>query len=85
MSLAAFESRWFDQKGGNDAVNPLQQRREQIGMGGEEETQRDRRDDIVDQVGRALRHTPRPARGDPRRLQENATSFSWPQSPQRNL
>ena len=74
VSLGAFESRLLDQKGGNDAVNALQHWREQIGMGGEEDTQRNWKrehplphwhpwDDIVDQVRSALCHTPCPAGG----------------------
>jgi len=74
VSLAAFASRLFDQKGGNDAVDDEQHGREQIGMGGQQDAQRDRkrehplahrhaRDHTVDQVGSALRHAPRPTRG----------------------
>jgi len=43
VSLAAFASRLFDQKCGDDAVNARQQRREQIGMGGQQDAQRDRK------------------------------------------
>lgn len=44
------------------------------------------RDDVIDQVGCRLRHAPRAARrADPRRLQLNASSLSWPHSPQRSL
>ena len=74
MSLAALESRLLDQKCGNDAVDALQQRREQIGMGGQQDAQGDRerehplphrhaRDHAVDQVGSALRHASCPAGG----------------------
>src|SRR3954463_13174534 len=37
VSLATFASRLFDQKGGNDAVDDLQQWGEQIGMGGQQD------------------------------------------------
>ena len=61
-------------KAGNDAVNDLQYRREQLRMGGEQDAQRNRkrqhplahrhpRDHVIDQVRGALRHAPRPARG----------------------
>jgi transposase InsO family protein len=37
VSLAALQSRLFDQKCGDDAVDALQQRREQFGMGSEQD------------------------------------------------
>ncbi len=38
--LRAFQSRLFDQKGGNSAVGDLQNWREQLRMGGEQKSQR---------------------------------------------
>ena len=53
------------QKPRNDAVDDAQHRREQLGVSGEQNTQRDRhaRDDLIDQVRGALGHAPRAARG----------------------
>jgi len=39
--LRPFQSRLFDQKGGNGAVGDLQNRGEQVRMGGEQKSQRD--------------------------------------------
>ena len=61
-------------KAGNDPVDHLQQRREQVRLGGEQKAQwnrqrehplahRDARDDAVDQMGGGFRHAPRTARG----------------------
>ena len=90
--FGALESRLLDQKCRNDPVDDLQDGREQVRMCSEETTKRDRkrehslahrhpRDDVIDQVGGGFCHAPGAASGQkPRRLQEKATSFSWPQS-----
>ena len=41
VSLRTFQSRLLDQKSGNDPVDDLQHRREQMRMSGEEDAQRD--------------------------------------------
>ncbi len=67
LGFGAFESRWLDQKCGNDPVDDLQDGREQLRMCSEEPTKRDRKrehplahrhpgDDVLDQVGGGLRH-----------------------------
>jgi hypothetical protein len=59
----------LDQKCRYDAVDDLQDRREQLGMCSEQNAQRDRKrehplphrhpgDDVIDQVGGGLRHAP---------------------------
>ena len=81
MSVTAPVSAWrrfspacLIRKRGNDPVDHLQQRREQLRLGGEQNAQRDRkrqhplahrhrRDDVIDQVGGAFRHAPRAAGG----------------------
>ena len=61
-------------KAGNDAVDHLQHRGEQLRVSSEQDAQRDRkrqhplahrhlRDHVIDQVRGALRHAPRAARG----------------------
>ena len=81
-------------KAGNDAVDHLQHRGEQLRVSGEQDAQWDRkrqhplahrhlRDHVIDQVRGALRRAPHEGQ-NPRRLHEKATSFSWPQSPQRS-
>ena len=42
VGCAAFDSRLFEQKAGNDAVDHLQYRREQLRVGGEQDAQWDR-------------------------------------------
>ena len=72
--LGAFESRLLDQKCRYHPVDDLQDRREELGMGSEQNAQWDRRrehplplpspgDDVIDQVGGCFRHASRSAGG----------------------
>ena len=74
VGSAKFEARPLDQKAGNDAVDRLQQRREQLRLSGEQKAQRDRqrehplahrhrRDHAIDQMGGGFRHAPGPTGG----------------------
>jgi hypothetical protein len=74
VGFAALGARLLDQNGCDDPMNDLQHPRDQLGMGGQQDAQRDRkrqyplthrhrRDDVVHQVRGGRRHAPRPARG----------------------
>jgi hypothetical protein len=81
----------------NHALHNLQHRRDRLGLRGQQHAQRDRqrqhplphrhaRSDVVNQVRRGLQDVPRAHEGqNPRRLQLNASSLSWPRSPHRRL
>ena len=99
VGLIALETGLPEQVARDHAVHDLQHGRHQLRLSGQQQAQRDGqshdpnehplahrhvRYDVVDQVRRGLRHAPGPHDGqNPRRLQLNATSLSWPQSPQR--
>ena len=74
VGCATFQSRLLDQKARDNPVDNRQHRREQFGMGGEEDAQRNgkrehplpyrhARDDAIDQVRGALSPAPGAARG----------------------
>jgi len=96
VGLVALESRNLRQKAGNDALDDLQHRREQLRLGGEQDAQWNRegehplpyrhvRDEVIDRRAAvcAMRRAPH-AGQRPRRLHEKATSLSWPHPPQRS-
>ncbi len=76
VGFVGLEPSLAEQMARDHAVHHLQHRRHQLGLCGQQQTQRDRqrqhppplayrnpRDDVVHQVGRRLRHAPGPARG----------------------
>ena len=93
VGIVSLQTRLPKQEARDDAVHHLQH---QLGLCSQQQAKRDRqcqhplahrhvRNDVIDQVGRRMRHAPGSARrAKPRRLQLKATSLSCPKSPQRS-